>query len=35
MEDRIVVRNLGMAIGVIILVAFALITVSSILGSSV
>jgi hypothetical protein len=33
MEDRIVVRNIGMAIGVIILVAFALITISTVVGS--
>lgn len=34
MEDRIVVRNLGMAIGVIILVAFGLITIATVVGNS-
>lgn len=34
MEDKIVARNIAMAIGVIIVVAFALITISSIIGNT-
>lgn len=34
MEDKIVARNIAMAVGVIIMVAFALITISTIIGNS-
>ncbi|ALO46717.1 hypothetical protein PS2015_2078 [Pseudohongiella spirulinae] len=34
MEDKMVVRNMSIAIGVIALVAIALITVSTIIGNS-
>lgn len=34
MEDKIVARNIGMAIGVIIVVAFGLVTISTIIGNS-
>ena len=34
MEDRAVVRNLGVAIGVIMLVAVGLITLATVLGNA-
>lgn len=34
MEDKIVARNIGVAVGVIMMVAFALITISTIIGNS-
>ena len=34
MEDRIVARNIAMALGVIIVVAFALITIATTIGNS-
>lgn len=34
MEDRIVARNIGLTVGVIIMVAFALISISTMIGSS-
>jgi hypothetical protein len=34
MEDRVVVRNLGLAIGVIMLMAVGLITLATVLGNA-
>lgn len=34
MEDKIVARNLAVAVGVIILVALTLVTISSVIGNS-
>lgn len=34
MEDKIVARNIGLTVGVIIMVAFALVTISTIIGNT-
>lgn len=34
MEDKIVARNIGVAVGVIIMVAIALVTISTIIGNN-
>lgn len=34
MEDKIVARNLAVAVGVIILVALTLVTISSVIGNN-